>query len=168
MDRENTIASILRIIGVIVIIIGFLSLLFWSSGDHTEGLGNLSSQLGWSSFFSSIVSGVILIGFAEVISLLQGIYNRQAKPVEQPSQEGNLEVQPTQKTGEFMPTGDVLEGIYAFYEKKNEQVKEIRPTHYEGIAIVDLERRVDVIDVNGFTPKVLTKEERSRLNIEEE
>lgn len=147
--HENIVAKILFIIGVAEITIGiFVGLLF---GFENAGFGN---QFSWGLFFIWSVGGFILgmlfIGFAENIQLLQRIYRKlDVKEAEQ--DHVLVEEMPTEPEEWFIPSADQKK-IEEYY--KNETIIDITPSHIEGYCIVKLEygsnEFVRVIDIHGF------------------
>ncbi len=64
-NNKNQIAEIIRIIGFVIIGIGLLVFLILISSSFLIGL---------TYFIGSFISGIILIGFGEIISLLHKIF----------------------------------------------------------------------------------------------
>lgn len=145
--HENIVAKILFIIGVAQITIGvFVGLLF---GFEDAGFGN---QFGWTLFFIWSVGGFFLgmlfIGFAENIQLLQRIYFKMDG---EKSQQTPILVEEVEPEEWFLPFDD-REKIEQYY--KNETIMEIIPSNIEGYCIVKLEygsnQFVRVVDIHGF------------------
>ncbi len=76
-DMSNNIAQALFIIGILSIITGVISGLYYGSSEEYYVLGGFQGVLGWTALISGVVSGIVFLGFSEVIKLLQGIYNLQ-------------------------------------------------------------------------------------------
>ena len=72
MNNENTISKILKIIGIATIAVGILaSLILGNSADEiTITIGGI---------IGSVISGMLFIGFSEVINLLQQNADNQEK-----------------------------------------------------------------------------------------
>ena len=77
-DRSNSVAKVLRGIGIADIVLGFIASIIVGLvvADSVEGGIGFLAFLCW--FGVSIVSGMIFIGFAEIISLLQQSVNIQS------------------------------------------------------------------------------------------
>lgn len=72
MNNENTISKILKIIGIATIVIGIIaSLILGNSADE------ISITIG--GIVGSIISGMLFVGFSEVINLLQQNVDNQEK-----------------------------------------------------------------------------------------
>ena len=69
--EDNGVAKILKFIGIGIIIVGILAFLI--IGRDTE-----SPVLTISGILGSIISGMVFVGFSEIIHLLQLNYNRQS------------------------------------------------------------------------------------------
>lgn len=156
---ENIVAKILFIIGVAQITIGiFIGLLF---GFEGSGFAN---QFGWALFFTwsvgGFVIGMLFIGFAENIQLLQRIYFKMGGDNE--PQQGQMmpEEEAIGPEDWFLPFED-REKIEQYY--KNETIIEIIPSHIEGYCIIKLEygsnQFVRVVDIQGFGIREVQDEE---------
>ena len=73
-EEKNTIASVLSVIGWFLILIGIIEGIAIMS---TSPYGDFSSVIGIATFVGGLVSGIFILGFAEIIHLLQKIYNKQ-------------------------------------------------------------------------------------------
>ncbi|ASK61031.1 hypothetical protein CFK37_01785 [Virgibacillus phasianinus] len=148
---ENIIAKILFIIGVAEITIGiFVGIVF---GAANADFGN---QFGWGIFFTWSIGGFILgmlfIGFAENIQLLQRIYLKMGDDkVEMDFETVMADETSTAPEDWYLPVDD-REKIEHYY--KNETILEITPSQIEGYCIVKLEygsnEFVRVVDIHGF------------------
>lgn len=155
--RDNFVAKLLFIIGVAQITIGiFVGILFAVEGT---GYGN---QFRWALFFAwsigGFMVGMLFIGFAENIQLLQRIYlkmngNEMVEP--EP-----VDDKPSDPNEWYLPSED-RERIEHYY--KNETILEIVPSEVEGYCIVKLEygtnEYVRVVDIHGFGVQEIHDEE---------
>lgn len=87
MSKNNVIANFLFIIGIIEIVAGIvLGIIFGTI--EVEGYYSSYTSFSWSIFLlwsvGGIISGIIFIGFSEIINLLNRIYYQINK-----SNEGN-------------------------------------------------------------------------------
>lgn len=141
MEKENVVAKWLRWIGMAIMIGGFLLAVNFG--------GNLSI------LFSSLVSGMLFIGFAEVITLLQKILFQlqQDSPNanSSSSQESVEEQQREQK--EWHLSKQDQEDIQELY--KNQKITNIEASPFEDYCIVQIEgeNHIDVVELGGFKPK---------------
>ena len=69
--EDNGVAKVLKFIGIGIIIVGILTFLI--IGREAE-----SSALTISGILGSVISGIVFVGFSEIIHLLQLNYNRQS------------------------------------------------------------------------------------------
>lgn len=76
MRTNNSIARLLFVLGILEIIAGFIAGIVFGRGE-AYGLYGSYYEFSWSLFFiiflSSLIAGLIVIGFGEVIRLLQDI-----------------------------------------------------------------------------------------------
>lgn len=159
-SRENIIASVLRVIGWCCLAFGILFGMIYGMIDRPE------EQFVQDSFYemvtlTSIVSGiiwcVIFLGFSEVVSLLQGIYNQgekkekhaiKKKPILTPKQELALQAEAE---------------IKSYYASVNKVIDLIESTEIEDVYRVEREGNLEYIELGGFKPKVLTEEDFNKL-----
>lgn len=71
-EKENDIGKILKIIGGCIILVGFVSAFLLAKNDY----GDVSFILFMIYFCVGLVSGTLIIGFGEVITLLDSINNK--------------------------------------------------------------------------------------------
>ncbi|WP_404451484.1 hypothetical protein LG329_14285 [Virgibacillus necropolis] len=155
---ENIIAKILFIIGIAQITVGILGgiLCAIQVSDYVD-------TFSWGIFFAwsigGITIGMLFIGFAENIQLLQRINSKMN--VEELDQEEELvEAIPTDPNDWFLP-GEDREKIEQYYQ--NETIIDITPSNEEGYCVVKLEygsnEFVRVIDIHGFGVREVQDEE---------
>lgn len=81
-ETSNTIANVLSVVAVIVFIIGFILGIAMGSVEVTKGTyytytdTEFSFSIALAYWFVSFVSGILLLGFAEIINLLDAIKNK--------------------------------------------------------------------------------------------
>lgn len=99
MDNENTISKILKIIGIATIAVGILaSLILSSSADEiTIAIGGM---------IGSIISGMLFIGFSEVINLLQQNADNQEKIIRQLKEQPKTIIKETTTNKAEQPTNN--------------------------------------------------------------
>lgn len=119
---ENTVAKILFIIGVAEITIGvFVGVLF---GFEDTGFG---SQFGWTLFFiwsmGGFILGMLFIGFAENIQLLQRIYLKMGREEPQQSQQNHVGVEEIEREEWYLSFGD-REKVEDYYKKKRNNYRD--------------------------------------------
>ncbi|ASN06807.1 hypothetical protein [Virgibacillus necropolis] len=153
---ENFIAKILFIIGVAQITIGIFA-----------GILIGSNYESWAIFFiwsiGGFILGMLFIGFAENIQLLQRIYMKMTE--EEVLQDNDViveevkESEPVESDGWYLP--EDREKIEHYY--KNETIIEIAPSPIEGYCIVKLayasNEFVRVVDIHGFGLKEVQDED---------
>lgn len=149
---ENTVAKILFIVGVAQITIGLLGGII----SGTAGM-NFGHEFDFGVFFVwSIIGftvGILCIGFAENIQLLQRIYSKMNKEEIETVQEHEIKQKQSDpvENGWYLPLEDG-EKIEHYY--KNETILDIVPSHIEGLCVVKLmygeNEFVRVVDIHGF------------------
>jgi len=142
---ENKVGGILRVIGFGIIIIGFIWAIVVIS--ETESFG-----LGLPLFFQMFVYGMVFIGFAEVINLLQSI-NNKIKPLGNDQVDGEKKSLPENKDY-TETTGSAEAEIREFYAERNRNVQEIKPTPFQDFYIVNVDGITVLVELGGFSPKV--------------
>ncbi|RSD28992.1 hypothetical protein [Mesobacillus subterraneus] len=152
MENQNSVAKLLRIIGIVVMIGGVL---FALMVDTSTPEGGLHWGRTLTVLFSSFVSGMLFIGFSEVIALLQKIHlqlqqggsKASATPVNE------REVEQPQEQTEWQPSPQDLEDIRALYHGR--KITKIEASPYQDYCAVQLEGEADieVVELGGFKPK---------------
>ncbi|MCZ2259119.1 hypothetical protein [Sporosarcina sp. G11-34] len=154
--RNNLIALILKIMGLIVIAWGILSGIVFLVSVYDEYMGELPIGV-WSVFFTPILVGFLIIGFGEVIDLLQRIFN-QNEPAEKKlslSEEPEKPNQPNQPHP--LVPWQAEQEIREFYVKKGVEVDRITATKDQDIFVVEANGKVERIELGGFSPKILSE-----------
>ncbi|ESU33487.1 hypothetical protein G3A_06095 [Bacillus sp. 17376] len=150
MEKQNSVAKVLRVIGIIIMIGGFFLALTTGS---SQNLGMALPVL-----FSSFVTGMLFIGFSEVIALLQKIhfqlYQDGSKATASSSNEP--EVDQPQEQKEWQPSPQDLEDIQELYQ--DQKVTKIEASPYEDYCVVQIEGKdhIEVVELGGFKPKKVT------------
>lgn len=153
MHYENKVAKILFIIGCSAIAFGVISGLSVGRG--------YANEIIWSVFLSwfavGFVSGMIFIGFAEVIHLLHHIRKKlygEEERQEPPSRSDDNEE--SRKISWSFSAADE-EKIINLY--RSDYIQEVIPTPFEDYCIVKLESETGyrVVEVSGFSA-IETKE----------
>lgn len=144
---ENTVGKILQILGFIVIGIGILLAFIFAS--ETGSIGMALSPL-----FTSFVGGMILIGFAEIIRLLERVVQKVHPFSIEEGHDSGVEVnnQPVEFTEENENE------IKAFLQKNEIQFERIESTPREDFFIVVLKYEAMLIELGGFQPKLISKD----------
>ncbi|SES65063.1 hypothetical protein SAMN05216389_101252 [Oceanobacillus limi] len=160
--KENQVAKILYIIGIAQIGIGFVLGLIVGATETViygpNGFGQVQSGFNFSIFITwtlgGFVSGMLFIGFSEVIKLLHEI-NWKMKVPESGKAEG-LMLDTNQKQVNVTVNWELeeaeLEKIKDFYQE--EEIIEIIPANIEGYCVVKLQqetgRMIRIVEVSGF------------------
>lgn len=155
-QRHNLVGFILKILGLIVIGWGIISG-FIIITDYQNDYGYVPI-LALTTFFTPILIGLLIIGFGELIDLVHKVvYGINPKT----SDVSNEEDQPLLPlTIPFYAEQEIT----TFYTNKNEQVAHIKPTSDRDVFKVEVNGRIDFVEVGGFTPKVLTAEEAEKYS----
>ncbi|WNF24891.1 hypothetical protein [Mesobacillus jeotgali] len=157
MEIQNSVAKVLRIIGIVVMIGGFIIALV-SGTSH----GHWSLIL--PALFSSFVTGMIFIGFSEVIDLLHKIHlqlpqnNNSAIALSKNKDDVNQQ----QPQKDWQPSLQDLEDIQELYPGQKIRVQ---ATPYEDYCIVHVEGKehIEVVEIGGFKPKKITADSEPEL-----
>jgi hypothetical protein len=148
METQNSVAKVLRVIGIAEMIGGFLIALIM--GSSAPYWGNTLTVL-----FSSFVIGMLFIGFAEVIALLQKIQHQlnqdQAKAAASSFNEPLVEE--PQKQQEWHPSSKDLEDIQELY--LGQKITRIEASPYEDYCIVQIdgENHIEVVELGGSSQR---------------
>jgi len=166
---------IIKIAGVVVMGWGVLQSIFFlvaTSGMGTQFTNEfgeilyMNDTIGGAALFgfigiiaTHVLYGVLIIGFGEVIDLLQDIYFRLNPKAE----EEWLQKQEEKMTlfSDEIPLW-VEQDIKAFYKDSGETVDTIHHTNGRDVYKVTLGDRNEYIEMGGFQPKVLSEEEAQK------
>lgn len=166
-DKKNLIAQTLSVIGVVFIVVGVISGLSYGTGEGSL-LGEAQSILGWGLFINGVIWGVLFLGFAEVIKLLQGIYNQGRKNEEI----AQAEVEPVQeKLQEKEKEEELIDVIPQHAQNeindhfKGQTIEKIRKTAKEDVYIVTVNQQNVVIELGGFKPVVIPENKAKELGL---
>ncbi|WP_223700072.1 hypothetical protein [Sutcliffiella deserti] len=146
---QNIISRILMVIGFVVISFGFIIALIIAT--------ETSLMQATMTFFSTFVSGMLFIGFAEVIRLLDEINNKLSR------RKTNVTKEDTQEeayvANDNLTVTSIAEAeIREFFAKSNKKVQHITATPYEDYYIVNVEAEHVMVELGGFKPKAYTRD----------
>lgn len=146
VEKQNSVAKVLRIIGFAVMIGGFLL-------ASIEGPGESTGGMTLSALFSSFVTGMLFIGFSEVIALLQKIYHQLSQSSS--SDNDKVEVEQPLVPKEWQPSPLDLDTIQELYP--GQKIK-ISASPFEDYCVVQIEgeNHIEVVEVGGFKPRKIT------------
>lgn len=144
--RKSLIGFIIKISGVVVIawgiIQGFLVLTELSLEYDEVPLVTLTA------FFTPTIAGLLIIGFGEVIDLLQELVDKGKPKVEKAAP-------PIRPTVPLFDEADLRE----FYLKKDIKIDTIKPTKNRDLFIVEANGKTDYVELGGFSPRILSEQE---------
>ncbi|MFT9596306.1 hypothetical protein [Mesobacillus sp.] len=147
MEKQNIVAKVLRVIGIAIMIGGFFLALTTGS---SQNLGMALPVL-----FSSFVTGMLFIGFSEVIALLQKIYLQLYKGGTKVTASSSTEpeVEQPQEQIKWHPSAQELVDIQEIYN--GQKITKIEASPYEDYCIVQIEweDHIEVVELGGFKPK---------------
>ncbi|KMJ59373.1 hypothetical protein AB685_00325 [Bacillus sp. LL01] len=146
---QNQIGAVLKVVGGIVIVLGFF--LGIIGGTQTQ-----SFLFFVTTFLGSLVTGMVLIGLSEIIRILEGINEnipKRRRKVARSSNETLLDAppQPMSKKEE--------DDIKDFLQKHDVEIEKIIPTPKEDFFIVKTSARHILLEMGGFTPKIINEGE---------
>jgi hypothetical protein len=152
VEKQNIVAKVLRVIGIVIMIGGFFIAL--SMGSRAPEMGqNLGLTL--PALFSSFVTGMLFIGFSEVIALLQKIHLQLYQDVTKAttSSSNKAEVEQTQEQKEWRLSQQDIADIQELYH--DQKVTKIEASPYEDYCVVQVEGNdhIEVVELGGFKPK---------------
>ncbi|RIW29215.1 hypothetical protein D3H55_19675 [Bacillus salacetis] len=165
-SKENKIAAALYVVGALSIIVGAISGLYYGSQGDAGGFGESNARIAWGVFIDGLVWGIVFFGFAEVIKLLQGIYNQGEQGRGKPAAGVPSDSDPDSKTGGGAYSESVKEGpqkeiseiergqIEGFYAGKGFTVENIAVTEREDCFVVTVNGKKEVVELGGFKPIV--------------
>ncbi|MCG3087651.1 hypothetical protein [Sporosarcina cyprini] len=172
--QRSIIGNMIKIAGIVVMGWGVIQAIVFLA--TSSGMGDqFFNEFGEAVYVGSSISGIalygfigiiathvlyglLIIGFGEVIDLLQDIYFRldpQAKQAWDQKQEER------QKLRNEVPLW-VEKDITAYYKKKEETVESVQSTSNRDVYEVKVNGRVDYVEMSGFDPRVLSEEEAKK------
>lgn len=174
-SEQNKIGYLIKIAGIIVIAWGIIVGIFYigsaaqMGGQFMNEWGELHYSSGFSGgvFFGFIsilathaLYGVLIIGFGEVIDLLQRIYFRlHPEAEEQWAKE--------QKEKNVVQTEDVPfwveTELRAYYKERELTFESIKKTSDAYVFKVVVDGRVEYVEVGNFKPRVLSDEDAKKF-----
>jgi hypothetical protein len=152
VDKQNSVAKVLRVIGFVIMIGGIFIAL--SLGSRAPEVGQ-NWGIALPALFSSFVTGMLFIGFSEVIALLQKInlqlYQDGSKTTISSNNEPD-EVQPIERI-EWHPSPQDVEEIQELFH--DQKITKIEASPFEDYCVVQIdgEDHIQVVELGGFKPK---------------
>lgn len=148
--RDNAVATMLQALGGIII-----------AGYTFRALGviyDLGGGVAFELFLQGLIFGMLLIGFGEVIKLMQGLFNQREpeRPVEDEETARRMSLI---KTDDSLISLDARNRIIDFYTNKNMIVDDIEAAPFSGYAIVHHDGQRDIVDLNNAEVEILTEEQ---------
>lgn len=156
-SKDNPIASALAIIGILFMVGGLIVGTNYGTSYEYAAVGSMQSAIGLSFFFSGLISGMIFLGFSEIIKLLQGIYNQRENELDRQNKDVVTleEMSAETKAGvRYVVTEQAKQTTHEFYKGKT--VTDIQATSEEDVYEVLVDGvTYERIDLGGFKPKVI-------------
>ncbi|ARI76379.1 hypothetical protein [Halobacillus mangrovi] len=156
--NQNKLANLLSICGILFILFGVVSsFVFFGDEELTATIPGLPTAMGWSALASGLVSGILFFGFAEVIKLLQGIYDRSLAGTTLKNDSSSI-TDDGLNVMEFNSSGIDPEDeheIRIYFAERNQTIHSITPTNQVGVYIVDVNGEKKKVEAGGFAVKVL-------------
>ncbi len=145
---QNQIGAVLKVVGGIVIALGFF--LGIIGGTQTQ-----SFLFFVTTFLGSLVTGMVLIGLSEIIRILEGINEnipKRRKKIAVNSNETLIDATP-------QPLNTKEEDdIKSFLQKHNVEIEKIIATPMEDFFFIKTSARYMLIEMGGYTPKIINEE----------
>lgn len=150
-STKNVVAYILQGLGIAIIVINLfraLNMAQWVGG-----------QAAFDIFLLGCVSGAVLLGFGELLKLMQGLFNQREpeSAVKLPQATGVTRILQDQEEQPISESDKQL--LTEFYTKQNMEFERLEATPYAGYVIVHRGDRRDIVDMNGFKPEILSEAE---------
>ncbi|MCM3611884.1 hypothetical protein M4S82_11520 [Planococcus sp. MERTA32b] len=152
-SKDNAVAKTLQIVGgALIAVYAFTALAL---------IGDFGGGPAFEVFLQGVIYGMLLVGFGEVIKLMQGLFNQREpeRPVEDTE---TVRRAVLRKSGENTISLETRNRIMDFYTKKNMIVDDIEPTPYDGYAIVHHDGRRDIADLNNWEVEILSEGQLAR------
>ncbi|QUW20545.1 hypothetical protein JSQ81_11815 [Sporosarcina sp. Marseille-Q4063] len=158
--RTNLMGFILKVAGVVVIVWGFIygvAILV----EYAAEFGDISVIDALTTLFKPTLIGLLIIGFGEVIDLLQELADKgKPKDVENANTSEAPGVQGIQNVQKVYAEMEIKN----YYKNKNMEVGAIHGTNKSDIFSVEVDGKTEYIELSGFKPRVLTDAEVEKLN----
>jgi hypothetical protein len=161
VEKQNSVAKVLRIIGFAVMLGGFILATIEGPG---ESEGGYNGGMTLTALFSSFVTGMLFIGFSEVIALLQKIHlqlsQNSSSNHAMSNDDDEVEQQQVPKDWQLSPLDH--EAIQKLYP--GQSVK-ISATPFEDYCVVQIEgeEHIEVVELGGFKPMKITADSEPKL-----
>ena len=151
--RNNIIGFILKVSGVVVMV--------WGVIQGFVILAEFSSEYGeipivaLTAIFTPIVAGLLIIGFGEVIDLLQSLVDKGKPKFEK----GKSKIE--NDSPSILPTIPLFDeaDLREFYSNKAIEIDTIEPTKRRDLFIVEANGKTDYVELGGFSPRILSEKE---------
>ncbi|WP_404462370.1 hypothetical protein [Sutcliffiella horikoshii] len=145
---QNQIGAVLKVVGGIVIALGFF--LGIIGGAQTQSfLFFVTTLLG------ALVTGMVLIGLSEIIRILEMINENIPKRRKKIAVSSNDTL--INETPQPLNTKE-QEDIKSFLQKHNVEIEKIIPTPMEDFFFIKTSARYMLIEMGGYTPKIIDEE----------
>ncbi|WP_113928919.1 hypothetical protein [Bacillus sp. P14.5] len=154
MYKENKVAAALFIVGVLSIAAGIISgLYFWSQEDFVE-FGQSRARIGWGMVIDGAVWGIVFFGFAEIIKLLQGIFNQGEPAAAKEAAAVPAEPAVDKEAKPKRVSDSEKREIEKFYGDQGRTVEKIELTDKEDFFVVTVAGKKELVELGGFKPVI--------------
>ncbi|WP_456272371.1 hypothetical protein [Bacillus sp. AK031] len=156
-SKENKVATVLIVVGVLSITVGVISGLYHGSQDEFAEFGESQTRIAWGMVINGAVWGIVFIGFAEIIKLLQGIFNQREPELPMAAgavpPESSLPVVEKEAKQQEIPESVKFQ-IEDFYTAKGRTVEKIVLTEKEDYFLVTVDGNKELVELGGFKPVI--------------
>lgn len=172
--KQSKIGFLIKVAGIVVIGWGILQGIFYLTlvsqmGGHFMNEWGEMEYIGSytdSAFFSflgiiakHLLYGLLIIGFGEVIDMLQKIYFRLDPEAKRQWEEEQKEVVAQEHEVPFW----VEQEVKGYYEKMQANVHSIERTSDAYIFKISVDDRIEYMEVGNFEPRILSDEEAAKF-----
>jgi hypothetical protein len=156
-DRTNLMGFILKVAGIVVIVWGVIHGVAFLA-EYAMEFGDISI-FALTTFFTPTLIGLLIIGFGEVIDLLQELAHKGKAKVEN-NNASEVPVIPIAQKVPFYAEAEIKD----YYNEMKMEIGTIQRTNKSDIFSVEVDGKTEYIELSGFKPKVLSEEEVEKLN----
>lgn len=175
--KQSHIGYIIKIAGVVVMVWGFIQGIFslfmmaqmggqfmneWGEMQYASGMTGTALFAFLSIIATHFLYGLLIIGFGEVIDILQKIYFRMDPEARrQWDEEQKAKVDDVQMSQ--VPFW-VEQEVKHYYEKTQSNIRSIEKTIDSYVFKITVDERIEYLEVGNSEPRILSDEEAAKFS----